>query len=224
MKYLTNSARKIKLLFVTVIIAVMSACNKYTPREGDLLFQDLDCGPLCDAIENVEKGYGNTNISHVGIVVKDNGKWYVAEAYGMVKKTPLYDFINRTLDKNGNPKIIVGRIKEQYRAYTANFKRILDTLYGKPYDDEFRINNGKYYCCELVYEVFADSNGNKLFDLIPMKFSAPASGTPDSVWIEYFKKMNLEVPCNQPGCNPANYSKSDKLEIIAVLGNLHESQ
>ncbi|MHC4724324.1 MAG: hypothetical protein ACYS9V_08765 [Planctomycetota bacterium] len=40
----------------------------FEPKEGDLLFQDLDCGPLCDAIEKVTTGYQGSNFSHVGIL------------------------------------------------------------------------------------------------------------------------------------------------------------
>ncbi len=220
MKYSTNSVKKIKLAAVAVITAIINACTSYTPHEGDLLFQDLDCGPLCNAIENVEKGYNNTRISHVGIVVKDNGKWYVAEAYRKVQKTPLREFLHRSTDAHGNPKIIVGRIKKQYSTYATLFKQILDTLYGKPYDDEFLTNNGKYYCCELVYEIFQDKNGKHLFDLQPMQFSQQSNRI-DSIWIVYFHKLKKKIPLNQPGCNPAHYSLSDKLEIVAILGDLH---
>ncbi len=38
-------------------------------KEGDLLFQDLDSSPVCDAIELVTPGYKGANFSHIGIVV-----------------------------------------------------------------------------------------------------------------------------------------------------------
>ena len=37
---------------------------------GDLLFQDLDSSPLCDAIELVTPGFENGNFSHIGLVVE----------------------------------------------------------------------------------------------------------------------------------------------------------
>ena len=53
----------------------------FVPESGDLLFQDLDCGPLCDAIEEVTTGYDGANFSHVGIAtLDDNGSVVVIEA------------------------------------------------------------------------------------------------------------------------------------------------
>eukprot|EP00121_Abeoforma_whisleri_P005710 Awhi_evm1s5180 len=47
----------------------ISLSNSYSPQPGDLLFQDLDCVELCDAITSVTFGYENTQVSHVGMVV-----------------------------------------------------------------------------------------------------------------------------------------------------------
>ena len=35
-----------------------------TLKEGDLLFQDLNCGELCDAIETVTQGVDGKDFSH----------------------------------------------------------------------------------------------------------------------------------------------------------------
>jgi len=216
MKFWTNKqVKKLKKIFVVIIIvSILTSCYNFIPKEGDLIFQDLDCGSLCEAIEKVEKGYQNTNISHMGVIVKYDNKFYVAEAYGQVKKTPLKEFLYRTTDNNGTPKVIVGRIKKQYfKQYANNFKKILDTLYGKPYDEEFEINNGKYYCCELVYEIFKNKKGENLFKLKQMSFTNMETTKIDSVWIEYFHKLKKNIPIGKPGCNPANYSKSNKIKI-----------
>ena len=59
--------------FFILILFVLSSCkteeNKFFLKKGDILFQDLDSSPLCDAIELVTKGYDNRNFSHIGIVV-----------------------------------------------------------------------------------------------------------------------------------------------------------
>ena len=44
-------------------------------KEGDLLFQDLDSSPLCDAIEKVTFSINNLNFSHIGIVTIQNKKY-----------------------------------------------------------------------------------------------------------------------------------------------------
>ena len=45
--------------------------DTFTLQLGDLLFQDLDSSPLCDAIEIVTTGYKGANLSHVGIIIED---------------------------------------------------------------------------------------------------------------------------------------------------------
>ena len=39
-------------------------------QDGDLLFQDLNCGELCNAIEAVTEGVNGKDFSHCAIVVK----------------------------------------------------------------------------------------------------------------------------------------------------------
>ena len=66
----------------------------YDYFEGDILFQDLDSSPLCDAIELVTPGYNNFNISHIGVIVKDNNELKVLEAIpNSVKLTNIDSFL-----------------------------------------------------------------------------------------------------------------------------------
>ena len=51
----------------------MCSCkSNFDLKEGDLLFQDLDSSPLCDAIELVTPGYNGANLSHIGLIVYDD--------------------------------------------------------------------------------------------------------------------------------------------------------
>ena len=53
---------------VSLIIVVSAFTLKgqdFELTNGDLLFQDLDCGPFCDAIEKVTEGYRGAQLSHV---------------------------------------------------------------------------------------------------------------------------------------------------------------
>lgn len=62
---------------------------------GDLLFQDLDCGPLCDAIEAVTEGAGGRDFSHVGIVAAFGDTLAVVEAIGeKVQKNSVAAFLS----------------------------------------------------------------------------------------------------------------------------------
>src|SRR5688572_28770806 len=112
------------------------AQSKFELQNGDLLFQDLDCGGLCDAIESVTTGYKNSTFSHVGIVkISADGTVMVLEAIGKdVHYTPLNTFLITQLDSDKKPKVAVGRFKQEYqhlisKAFTASEKYL-----GKPYD------------------------------------------------------------------------------------------
>ncbi len=219
-----NIAKTIVLLFMAVTVFV--GCNHaikekhFTLRNGDLLFQDIDCGDMCSAIETVTFGWHGAKFSHVGIVVVDSvGNTQVLEAISKgVSLTSLDEFLKRSADSVGKPKVIVGRLTENYRELTtAAVIRALSYM-GKPYDTVFDISNDAYYCSELVYFAYLDSFGVPLFELKPMTFSDPATGTVFPVWKTYFEGMNLSIPEGAPGLNPGGISQSKNIEIVHVYG------
>jgi hypothetical protein len=188
-------------------------------REGDLLFQDLDCGPLCEAIETVTEGYRNAHFSHVGILINDeNNQLKVLEAIGeKVKLTPVDDFLNRFYDTNGRPKVVVGRPKKN--AFDFKNLKNIGMYLEKTYDDVFDITDDRYYCSELVYLLYSDYSGKKLFELVPMTFKDKESGKFFPAWQKYYDTINIEIPEGKPGINPGGISKSDKIEIIYRYGD-----
>jgi len=190
-------------------------------REGDLLFQDLDCGSLCDAIEKVTTGFQGAKFSHVGIAVKDDADDFaVIEALPQgVAVTPLQNFLNRSFDKKGQPKVVVGRLKPSLRHLIPLALKEALALKAKPYDKTFVIGNKSYYCSELIYEMFLKANeNNPVFTLHPMTFKNPDTGEIFSVWQEYFAQLGMAVPQGRPGINPGGISRSSALTIIHVYG------
>ncbi len=82
-----------------------------TLQEGDLLFQDLNCGELCDAIEAVTEGVNGKDFSHCAMVVKINDSLQVVEAIGdQVQVNTLKDFFARSGDTASIQNITVGRV------------------------------------------------------------------------------------------------------------------
>ena len=183
---------------------------------GDLIFQDLDCGPLCDAIEAVTKGAGGKKFSHIGLVYKRNDLVYVIEAIGKdVHLTPLKDFIKRSKDASGHYKIVAGRLKPRYEYLNTRAIKFALKQMGTPYDDVFLYGNGKYYCSELIYDAYKDANhGKPFFPLAPMTFKDPSTGKTFPAWQDYYSKLHTAIPEGQPGCNPGGISSSDKIEIL----------
>jgi len=190
-------------------------------QPGDLIFQNLDCGPMCDAIEAVTEGIDGQDFSHVAMVCKQGDSLVVIEAIGKgVHYTSLTDFSKRT-----NNKMYVGRVKPVYKKLIAKAEAFAEKQVGTPYDDVFLYNNGKYYCSELVYDAFRSANNNKpFFTLYPMTYKQPGSDNYFPVWVDYFKKMDTAIPEGKPGCNPGGLSRSDKIQIIGALGSRSDAQ
>ncbi len=214
-----------RLAFLLIVLFAMSSCCTMKIHQGDLLFQDLRCGPLCDAIDQATYGYNGYNINHMGIVVRRGMRKYVLEAYKKVQLTPLHKFLYRSTDENGRPLVIVGRLKPQYRYLLPKAIDYGLSLVGKPYDSVFVLNNGAYYCSELIYEMFKHANNGKdFFPVYPMNFKSLKTGQIPQVWKQYFAKYNMYVPQYQMGCNPADYSRSKKIQIVAQCGKMRKTK
>ena len=57
-------------VFFIFYVSLMLRQPSFTFQEGDIFFQDLDCGPPCDAIEAVTQGYKGSNLSHCAIITE----------------------------------------------------------------------------------------------------------------------------------------------------------
>jgi Permuted papain-like amidase enzyme, YaeF/YiiX, C92 family len=186
-------------------------------QEGDLLFQDLDCGDLCNAIEAVTVGVNGKNFSHCAMVVKVNDTLKVVEAIGdKVQINALKHFFERSNDITSISNITVTRLKREFRPLIANAVIFAKQQVGQPYDDEFILNNGKWYCSELIYEAFLEADKNKLFTLQPMTFKDPKTKTYFPAWVDYYKQINKKIPEGELGINPGLISLSDKTEVVEL--------
>lgn len=208
---------KIIYCFIGFILAFGTG---YQPKTGDLLFQDIDCGPLCDAIEKVTAGIDGAKFSHVGIlVVADSGNYVLEAISAGVKFTPYSEFLARSTDSLERPKVIVGRLKDKYQSYIAQAISNMEKYLGKTYDTVFSIDNDAYYCSELIYTGFKEATGEPdFFKLNPMTFKAPGEDAFFPEWKEYFEDLGVKIPEDEPGLNPGGISKSNKIEIVHVFG------
>lgn len=172
-------------------------------KVGDLIFLDLDCGELCDAIETVtleQFEVKGPRLSHIGAVSRKTlHETYVIEAWpvGGVREVSLKDFLARVkAGENHANGYYLGHFKASYRAKAVNSVKAMKKLIGLRYDEVFLIQNKKYYCSELIADGFMP-----LFQLKPMYF-----GKPDShdykVWKDYYEKQKMSVPSGKPGLSP----------------------
>lgn len=213
------ASEMIRYLFTTILICrsfFAPAQDAYVPEVGDLLFQDLDCGPYCKSIERVTQGVYGANFSHIGILVLDSGQAVVYEAVSRgVVATPLQEFLSRNINEDGRPKVIVGRLKDNYRFLIPHAIEQANQLLGSAYDDTYVDGDDRYYCSELVYEVFKRANNEApFFPLAPMTYIDPDTGQTFPIWKDYFTRRNTTVPEGVPGINPGAISRSPYIKIV----------
>ena len=203
-------------VFFIFYVSLMLRQPSFTFQEGDIFFQDLDCGPPCDAIEAVTQGYMGSNLSHCAIIteVGPNLKTTkLAEAIGeTVTETTLEEFLNRS------NKVLVGRLKKEHaELIPIALKHIEDNLLGKPYDYIFDITDDTYYCSEIIYEGLKVADDTKdLFALNPMTFNEPGTNTPFIHWVDYYEKLEQPIPEGKLGLNPGGMSQSKAIDIVYV--------
>lgn len=204
-------SRTLFLLFLMGLVGLSNAQNKL--KTGDLLFQDLDCGPLCEAIETVTYGKNNLKFSHIGLVLLKNDSAYIIEAIGhAVQLTPIQKFLART-----TKPIYWARVKREFQPLIDSSLSFAQAQIGVPYDEPFLYNNNKYYCSELIYDAFKAANNNTpLFKLEPMTFKHPFTQQFFPAWVTYYKELKMEIPEGKPGINPAGISRSEVIDWLGI--------
>ena len=135
--------------FRSMLVEVVTATKNPVEdvREGDVIFQTS----LSQQSPLIKIGTRST-ITHCGVVVMKAGKPYVLETQKTLILTPLKKFIARGKDgKYWHKRPKLDNIKIKYSGYL-----------GKPYDLAFKFDNGKFYCSELIYDVYLNQLGVEL--------------------------------------------------------------
>jgi hypothetical protein len=114
-------------------------------REGDIVLQHIKA-PLCQLIASVT----HSPYSHCGLVVYREGKTYVLEAADTVQYTPLKEW----LAFGDQQRVTVVRVKDLDKEQIQKAVRAAKTFVGKPYDMQYKPDDAKIYCSELVYKAF----------------------------------------------------------------------
>ena len=146
---------KILIFCIIVILASCRSNNDFSVfRNGDIIFQ-TSRSSQSKAIQIATK----SKYSHVGIIYKKDGSFYVFEAVQPVKLTPLKEWISR--GEKGH--FVVKRIKDYDKLLTPGnlnkMKQIGDKYIGKDYDLYFDWSDKRMYCSELVWKVYKKALG-----------------------------------------------------------------
>lgn len=141
-----------RIIYLLVLLALSSISlfadnNELNFKEGDIIFQ-ISKSQQSSMIQYATK----SPYSHCGIIIIKNNKFYVLEASNIVKLTPINDFIAKGKNSNFKVKRYNGKIQK------IKYKKYL----GLKYDLAFKLNNGKFYCSELVYHIYKTQFGIEL--------------------------------------------------------------
>lgn len=134
-----------QLLFIIMVMVTISCSNNVDVnalQEGDIVFVESQSqqSPYIK-IGTMSKW------THCGVVVDTPEGLKVLEASKTVRLTPFNTFVGRAKNDNW----CVKRPKQQLKA-PISYRKYL----GQPYDLEFKFDNGKMYCSELVWLVYKD--------------------------------------------------------------------
>ncbi|MGH1413652.1 MAG: YiiX/YebB-like N1pC/P60 family cysteine hydrolase [Pelagimonas sp.] len=191
-------------------------------QTGDILFQDIGCGAVCDAINGSTLGWKGAEINHCGMAIVIGQQIVVAEAIAPhVKMTALPSFLDRTLDDQARPRVILARLDPRYHALIPAAVAFAHASVGVPYDGRYGPDGSAMYCSELIVDAFWRANGQTaFFPESPMSFSDPVTGEVLPFWVRYYKHFGEEVPEGELGSNPGDLSLSDKFSTFRQLGSL----
>ena len=122
-------------------------------RDGDIIFHESRSSQSA-AIQLATK----SRYSHMGILDRRDGQWFVYEAVQPVKLTPLASWIAR--GKDGH--FVVKRLKDRSVLTPGTLRRMRvvgDQYRGKNYDLYFEWSDARIYCSELVWKIYKRGAG-----------------------------------------------------------------
>ena len=144
---------KLNVAFATVLFAgclalVSISCSDNarvdTLQEGDIVFIESQSSQ-----SPYIKAGTMSKWTHCGVVVNTPEGLKVLEASKTVMLTPFAKFIGAAKNDNW----CIRRPKQKISA-PINYHKYL----GQPYDLEFKFDNGKMYCSELVWMIYKEQN------------------------------------------------------------------
>ena len=124
-------------------------------QDGDLLFVQgesrillglVDFSKLCTEL-------ADSQFSHIALVAREQGQWVV---YDTVLTGPRRTPFGQFMADRRVWKVAVKRLRPEYRARVpqaiAYCRQVVET--GIAFDDDFRLNNDRLYCSELIEVAF----------------------------------------------------------------------
>jgi hypothetical protein len=209
LKLSINFFRALVLIITAFNVIVVDAQTHQNLQEGDIIFQISKSGQS-KAIQLATK----SRYSHVGIIHKENGVYYVYEAIQPVKLTKLNDWIKR----GENLHYIIKRLKNSHALLTQEnikkMKKAGEKFKGKNYDLYFGWSDESVYCSELVWKIYKETFNIEIGSLQQLRdFDLSNEIVKKKIQERYGNK----IPLNENVISPAAIFESPQLETI--IGN-----
>lgn len=208
---------KLKQSIIFLSLVGLFACTQPEPKiklqSGDLLFREKSSENISEAIDQVTQTSAETHFSHVGLVeVTDTGVVVLhANPEGGTCMVTLENFLH---PKGDSVRVIAYRLKDEWQKGIPSAIQKAHQMLGKPYNFSYVLSDTAHYCSEFIYRTFA---ADSVFKLEPMTFKDPKTGIFPTAWVEYYQKMNIEIPEGLPGCNPNGLAASNKLKKLGKI-------
>ncbi len=149
------------VLFFTALLLTFPSLAKHpfaaSMQEGDIIFQQSQSGQS-EALREITGSVW----THVGVIVRHQGQFYVAEASRRVELTRLHDFIERGVGRRYVIKRVRPDLLAMNGAQRARLRSTLRSFDGKGYDVWFQWSDDVIYCSELVWKAFDRAFGLEL--------------------------------------------------------------
>lgn len=183
-------------------------------QTGDLIFVEAKQKDLSGAINRVTQKSEVENFDHVGIIEITSDGIFVLHASTKLgsNKQSLKDFYKENLKKHQN--MVVYRLKKDYQKSIRPAIIKANSMLGKPYNWSYILNEESYYCSDFIERIFREDG---VFEHITMNFINPKTHQIDDFWVQFYRKLEMDVPQDQPGTNPNQLASSKKLIRIGNL-------
>jgi hypothetical protein len=190
------------LLLNALTITTGGALSTAVLRDGDVIFQESRSAQS-RAIQLPTK----SRFSHMGILFSRSGHWYVYEAVGPVKFTPLDAWTRR--GRGGH--FVVKRLRNTALltpATTARMHDVAKSYAGKPYDLYFEWDDRRIYCSELVWKIYKGAVGVELGQLQKLR---DFDLRDPLVRKKLTERYGMRIPLEEPVISPGAMFNSEKL-------------
>lgn len=198
------------IIFSLLLQLIISSCSAQSDstkyHNGDIIFQTTSSSQ-CKAVQLAT----HSVYSHCGMLYFKDNQWFVFEAIGPVKFTPLTEFIEGGEGKHYVIKRVKNISQNEWKTKTETIKTFVNKELGKPYDLYFNWDDSKIYCSELVWKLYKTAFNIEVGKLQLMKdfdLSHPA------VKAKLKERYGNNIPLNEQVISPARIFESDLLALI----------